>query len=88
MVSMKRSRPQQQTCKSCGQPDKFDFCVPDDIWEAIVPPNLQNRVVCLYCFDDYAREQGVDYADSLRTMYFAGRKAAFKFRVVKGVSVT
>jgi hypothetical protein len=23
--------PLQQTCKACGQPDKFDFHVPDEI---------------------------------------------------------
>ena len=52
---------QRQTCKVCQQPDKFDFHVPDPLWATIVPPEFQNRVVCLGCFDDFAREQGVSY---------------------------
>jgi len=74
-------RPQQQTCKACGNPDKFDFNVPDDIWETVIPAHLRNRVVCLYCFDEFASRKGVSYAPSLRSLYFAGEAAAFSFSV-------
>lgn len=73
---------QRQTCKACGLPDKFDFTVPDEIWLAVVPERLQNLVVCLGCFDDFARDKGVDYATSLRAVYFAGDKAVFRLDVV------
>lgn len=79
--------PLQQTRKACGQPDKFDFNVPDEIWHAVVPTALQTRVVCLYCFDEFAREKNIDYAKSLNILYFAGRRASFEFRVASGVSV-
>ena len=84
---MKRTRKHQQTCKACGQPDKFDFTLPDEVWRAILPAAFWDRVVCLFCFDEYARERNIDYADSLSMLYFAGSKAAFEFRAVKGVSL-
>jgi len=70
---------QRQRCKVCGCRDKFDFNVPDDIWQQIVPPQYQNRVVCLTCFDDFAKRKGVDYSTALKTIYFAGDKNSFKF---------
>lgn len=87
---MKRSRrraEQQQTCKACGQPDKLNFHVPDEVWRDVVPTELQSRVVCLFCFDEYARENNVDYAASLSTLYFAGRCAALTLRVVSANSL-
>jgi hypothetical protein len=76
---------QRQTCKVCGRPDKFDFHVSNDIWQAIVPDEFQSRVVCLYCFDDFAYRRNVDYAESLRSLWFAGDKATFRFDVCKGM---
>lgn len=71
-----------QTCKACGQRDKFDFHVPDEVWHAAVPAHLQNRVVCLACFDAFAHERGVAYATSLSELCFAGERAALVFKVV------
>jgi hypothetical protein len=77
----------RQTCKSCGRRDKFDFNVPDSLWAAVVPTEFRNRVVCLACFDDFAREAGVDYSRDLTTLYFAGDRAAFVFKVESSASV-
>lgn len=76
----------QQTCKVCGRPDKFDFHVPDETWDAAVPPEFRNRVICLFCFDDLAEKAGVEYASTLRTLYFAGRRAVFEFETKIAVS--
>lgn len=76
------SHPHQQTCKACGRADKFNFNVPDALWDAVVPAELRNRVVCLACFDQFARERGVDYAGSIQTLYFAGDRAAMEFTCV------
>lgn len=76
-----------QTCKVCGRWDKFDFTVPDDIWEAVVPPPFRNRVVCLSCFDDFAYEKGIDYAHSLSALHFAGDKASFSFQVASAMNM-
>lgn len=76
---------QRQTCKVCGRPDKFNFHVPDDIWKVVVPTKLQNRVVCLYCFDAFADCRNVAYAASLQSLYFAGDKATFEFAVCRRV---
>ena len=72
----------QQTCKACGQIDKLNFDVPDSVWTAVVPPELQNRVVCLACFDTFARKNNVNYAASLKAVFFAGDAAAFEFQPV------
>ncbi len=78
---------QRQTCKVCRRPDKFDFHVPDDIWEAVVPESFRNRVVCLYCFDDFAQTKGIKYARSLTTLFFAGDQAVFRFEVTSAIDV-
>ena len=78
---------QRQTCKACNRPDKFNFHVPDAIWLAVVPVELSTRVVCLGCFDTFAREAGVAYAASLTSLYFAGDRAALSFRAVSAVDV-
>jgi hypothetical protein len=72
----------RQTCKACGRPDKFDFTVPDEVWSAAVPEALQNRVVCLFCFDELARQRNVDYAASLSALHFAGDAAAIEFQSI------
>ena len=72
---------QRQTCKVCGRPDKFDFNISDDVWRAVVPSEFQSLVVCLFCFDDFAHRRNVAYAKSLRSLWFAGDKATFRFAV-------
>lgn len=79
---------QQQTCKVCGRPDKFDFHVPDEIWEAVVPPEFQRHVVCLTCFDDFAIARDIDYARWLaKDFYFAGQRACFRFAIASALDV-
>lgn len=82
---MTPARAMQQSCKVCLRPDKFDFHVPDDIWERVVPPEYRDRVVCLYCFDEFAAARGIKYAASLRRLYFAGRGAVFVFNSDKAL---
>ena len=74
----------QQSCKVCGRPDKFDFHVPDETWDAIVPHEYHAGVVCLSCFDEFAVGKGIDYSNAIKTLYFAGRKVTFRFEVAGG----
>lgn len=76
---------QRQTCKACGRRDKFDFHVPDEVWAAVVPPELVNRVVCLACFDQFARQREVSYATHLRALYFAGDCGSISFHVERTI---
>lgn len=69
----------RQKCAVCGCQEKFNFHVPDAIWEKAVPRKYRNRVICLSCFDDFARENDVDYSDSINDLLFAGEKAAVEF---------
>ena len=78
---------QLQTCKACGNRDKFDFDVPDEVWRAVVPIHLRNRVVCLSCFDDFAQIRGIEYAAHVSALHFAGDGAALVFRPVSGTTV-
>lgn len=78
-----QEEPQRQTCKACHCADKFNYRVPDRLWEQIVPRPLQDGVVCLDCFDSFASEKGIQYAEALESVYFAGEKAAMELRVVR-----
>jgi hypothetical protein len=76
------ARFRRQRCAVCKCNDKFNFAVPNELWRKIVPEEYQNRVVCLQCFDEFARKRNIDYSNALETLYFAGSKAAFKFQTV------
>ena len=47
----------REICKICYQVNAIGFNVPDDIWRAVVPPHLVNRIVCLNCFTRLADEK-------------------------------
>ncbi|HWO40887.1 MAG TPA: hypothetical protein VNO43_03690 [Candidatus Eisenbacteria bacterium] len=90
MLPTKKQAPlpgQRQTCKVCGCEDKFDFHVPDSTWQSVVPPEFQNQVVCLKCFDNFALERQVDYAGAIDILYFAGDRAVFKFQTVSAQTI-
>jgi hypothetical protein len=72
----------RQRCKVCGCADGYDFHVSDEVWESIVPKKYQTKVVCLSCFDDFAKEIEADYSTSIKTLYFAGNNHGFKFERV------
>jgi hypothetical protein len=69
----------RQVCSACKCEDKFNFDVPDYIWREIVPADHVNSVVCLQCFDEFARPKNFDYSGFIDTLYFAGVQASFKF---------
>ena len=73
---------QRQTCKACHCADKFNYHVPDSLWEEVVPEEFQAAAVCLECFDNFASKKGIKYADALDKLYFAGDKAAMELKVV------
>ena len=76
----------RQRCRVCGRPDKFNFHVPDDVWQRAVPKEVDGAI-CLFCFDALAEARGVDYADSLAEVWFAGDKAVFEFEATKRISL-
>ena len=75
-----------QTCSVCGYPDCFNFHLPDWLWQSVVPKPLWEKVVCLCCFDHFAKLKKIDYAQYLNALYFAGQQATFEFRVVNASS--
>jgi hypothetical protein len=79
----KRSRATvQPVCSVCECPDNSNYNVPDELWKKVIVSEHRQSVVCLKCFDSFAFEKGIDYADSIESLYFAGDKAVFKFRSV------
>ena len=77
----------RQHCTVCGCEEKFNFHVPDDVWIKVIPEEYRNRVICLSCFDGFARDRGINYADAITELYFAGDKAAVKFEVESAQNV-
>lgn len=77
----------RQRCRVCKCEDKFNYYVPDALWRKIVAAKYQDKVVCLPCFDEFARQKCIDYSESIKALYFAGRQACFKFQTVLAQSV-
>lgn len=74
--------PQRQRCKACGRVDYFSFQVDSPVWRIVVPPELRDRVVCLPCFDDFAKAKGIDYQDAMwDTLHFAGNASNIMFKL-------
>ena len=72
----------RKLCGAGGRPDKFEYHVPDDIWERVVPTALRNRSVRLVCFDDFAAMRRVNYARHLAvSLRFVGDAATFEFEM-------
>ena len=71
----------RQTCKVCGQPDKLNFHVSNRIWTAVVPRRFRKTVVCLRCFDDFAHQAQLDYAQHMEALCFAGDQATLELSV-------
>ena len=69
----------RQRCKVCGNRDKFNFYIDDDVWKRVIPNKFQNRVVCLACFDDFAKEKEIDYTTSLKSLSFTGEDVVLFF---------
>ena len=76
----------RQKCGVCKCQDKFNFHVPDKLWRQVVPKEYWSKVVCLQCFDEFARTKEINYAQSIETLYFAGNQATFKFQTVSSQS--
>jgi len=69
----------RQKCRVCGCQEKFNFHVTDEIWENAVPEEYRNQVICLSCFDNFARERNISYSEEITDLLFAGDKAAVEF---------
>ena len=70
----------RQRCQVCRCEDKFNFNVSDELWREIVPLEFQNKVVCLPCFDELAREKNKEYAHSIACFTLPGAKRASNFK--------
>ena len=51
----------REICKLCYQINVVGFHVPTDVWAAVIPENVRNRVVCLSCFTRLADEKLVEW---------------------------
>lgn len=80
-IHLRNWREMRQRCKVCGNADKFNYHVPDELWQIIVPAKYQNRVICLACFDEFAEKKKVDYTTSIGVIYFAGNDNSIKLRI-------
>lgn len=75
----------RQTCKVCNQPDKWDWHVPDTVWQRVLTgrPELAERVVCLSCFDALAAQENVRF-DLRDPVYFVGDAMTLHLKLTRG----
>ncbi len=78
-------QPMRQSCRCCGVQDHLNFGVSDEVWAAVVPEWLRNSPLCLRCFDALAAHEGVNYADALTEMWFAGDGATFQLVAIRSI---
>jgi len=64
----------RELCKRCWRFNPVGFWVPDEVWQASVPEEFRNKVLCIMCFDEFATENGVDWSDHVRFFPVSGVK--------------
>lgn len=69
----------RQQCAICRCQEKFNFQVPDNLWERVVPEEHRARVICLSCFDNFAQAKNIPYSQNITDLLFVGDKAAVAF---------
>ena len=67
----------------CGQPQKLEFHVPDDLWLQVIDPPFQTLAVCLYCFDESAAAKGIPFAAADSELWFAGRQTILQLEIAR-----
>jgi hypothetical protein len=55
----------REICKICFHVNRVGFNVPEEIWRAVVPAELQKSVVCLDCFSRLADEKLIRWDASI-----------------------
>lgn len=58
----KTRRLRREVCKRCFRENPVGFRVPDEVWAAAVPERYRDKVLCIFCFDDFATRRGVDWS--------------------------
>jgi hypothetical protein len=51
----------RETCRICWRANPVGFYVPDDVWNAVIPPEHLSNVVCISCFARLADEKLVPW---------------------------
>lgn len=73
---------QRQTCKMCGAKQYFEFRVPNELWEEVVPESYRKTALCLACFDACAFEaMRQDWPVYIEWITFVGRWTVFNLTV-------
>ena len=62
----------RELCKRCWRFNPVGFSVPDEVWNRVVPEEFRNRVLCIMCFDYFATEHGVDWAQCVELYPVSG----------------
>lgn len=53
--------PTRQFCAICGKIHKVNYWVPNKMWNAVIHPNYQNSIVCLFCFMERGDEKFLEW---------------------------
>lgn len=60
-------------CGICGDVQKFDYNVDDDLWQGLVPIEHRYGVICLPCLDTLGNNQGICVGSGLNFVQFTGK---------------
>lgn len=65
----------RELCRICLHENPVGFVVPDSIWDAVVPEDLRNSVVCLSCFASIGDDKMIDWDRDIQ--FFPVSRASF-----------
>jgi len=55
----------RERCHLCNKINSVGFWVPNKVWKAVVPKNLQESVLCIACFTDFADERLIEWDEEI-----------------------
>lgn len=61
--------PTRMTCSICGNVHKFDFEVPNEMWQEVIIERFQKSPVCLECFTTRADERLLKWDEFLKITF-------------------
>jgi hypothetical protein len=74
-----------EVCKECGRKNVVGFRVTDAMWDRIMGAGDQ-RVLCIWCFDERAAEKGIDWTEEPIEFYPVSTIAARKWAHIEDVT--
>lgn len=56
----------REICRICFGANPLGFYVPDSVWDAVVPSELRQKVICFSCFARLADEKLIPWDEQIK----------------------